>query len=308
MRRRWPQRSGRSGCRPIVLRSTECRSMMTTSSCSTTIDRSPGRRAGAWRCWSMGWRAATAAPYMRRIAGRLNRRGVRTFRMDLRGCGAGMLLRGCPTTAAIRRTLRWHWKRSRGFVRVRRAQRSGSRWGRTSSSSCLVSAAIGRREDWQAASPSAHRSICWRAPSACRRGRIAFTIATLCRSCWHGWRRRRRLLPDAPALALACRPRTLYELDEPVHRAQSGDSGRPRPTTRAASSGRFVPSIRLPTLILAARDDPLIPVESLEGMSLSPAVTRHITDHGGHLGFIGRRSGDPDRCWLDWRIVEHVAS
>src|SRR5215218_3405199 len=30
-----------------------------------------------------------ASPYMSRVARRLNARGIRTFRMDLRGCGAG---------------------------------------------------------------------------------------------------------------------------------------------------------------------------------------------------------------------------
>ena len=44
------------------------------------------------------------SPYMQRIARKLNHRGVRTFRMDLRGCGAGALAwPGCLITAADRK-------------------------------------------------------------------------------------------------------------------------------------------------------------------------------------------------------------
>lgn len=35
--------------------------------------------------------------YMERIAAKLNKRGVRTFRMDMRGCGAGFLISRGPT-------------------------------------------------------------------------------------------------------------------------------------------------------------------------------------------------------------------
>src|SRR5579864_4672507 len=37
-----------------------------------------------------------SSPYVQRIAGKLNARGVRTFRLDLRGCGAGLGLARLP--------------------------------------------------------------------------------------------------------------------------------------------------------------------------------------------------------------------
>jgi predicted alpha/beta-fold hydrolase len=30
------------------------------------------------------------------------------------------------------------------------------------------------------------------------------------------------------------------------------------------------------------------------------------TDHGGHVGFVGKKGLDPDSRWLDWRVVEIV--
>ncbi|HEX6984025.1 MAG TPA: alpha/beta fold hydrolase [Planctomycetaceae bacterium] len=73
---------------------------------------------------------------------------------------------------------------------------------------------------------------------------------------------------------------------------------------RTASAARFVKHIRVPTLILHSRDDPLVPGDLFETLDRSDAVTLHLTDHGGHLGFIGVRGVDPDRRWMDWRVVD----
>ena len=55
-----------------------------------------------------------------------------------------------------------------------------------------------------------------------------------------------------------------------------------------SSASQFVPNIRVPTLILTSRDDPLVPPAPFESLNLSPAVTLHIADSGGHLGYIAR--------------------
>jgi uncharacterized protein len=62
----------------------------------------------------------------------------------------------------------------------------------------------------------------------------------------------------------------------------------------------------VPTLRLAARDDPLIPIAMFERQitCLPPAVRLHIVEGGGHLGYVARRDNDPDARWLDWRMVE----
>jgi predicted alpha/beta-fold hydrolase len=73
---------------------------------------------------------------------------------------------------------------------------------------------------------------------------------------------------------------------------------------RRASSAQFIKQIEIPTLILHSRDDPLIPGNLFDSMERSDAVALHLADHGGHLGFIGVRGVDPDRRWMDWRIVD----
>ena len=75
---------------------------------------------------------------------------------------------------------------------------------------------------------------------------------------------------------------------------------------RQCSSAPLLSAIRLPTLIMAAGDDPLVPLDNLQSARLSPSTTLCVTRHGGHLGFIAARSHDPDRRWMDWRVVDWV--
>jgi predicted alpha/beta-fold hydrolase len=100
-------------------------------------------------------------------------------------------------------------------------------------------------------------------------------------------------------------PRTLYEFDDwytaPVCGFGSADNYYAR-----CSSQEFVPGIRLPTLILTAQDDPLIPFAPFRRLALPDSVRLQSTRYGGHMGFISCGGADPDRRWLDWRIVEHV--
>ena len=74
------------------------------------------------------------------------------------------------------------------------------------------------------------------------------------------------------------------------------------------SAGRHIENIRLPTLIVAAEDDPLVPVGCFAGLLPPPHVLLVITRHGGHLGYIAKSGSDPDRRWMDWRIVDWVTA
>lgn len=73
-----------------------------------------------------------------------------------------------------------------------------------------------------------------------------------------------------------------------------------------ASSVHDLIRIQVPTLIVSANDDPIVPPKSFENLNLSDCVTHVATTGGGHLGYIGRRSADADLRWLDWRIIEQL--
>lgn len=73
-----------------------------------------------------------------------------------------------------------------------------------------------------------------------------------------------------------------------------------------ASAVHDLDRITVPTLIVSADDDPLLPQSMFADLKLPPHVKHIETRGGGHLGYIGRRSYDADARWLDWRIVEQL--
>lgn len=72
-----------------------------------------------------------------------------------------------------------------------------------------------------------------------------------------------------------------------------------------ASAIRVVAQIRVPTLVLIAQDDPLIPFVSFQKPELTgnPHITVVATAAGGHCGFVSRHDGD-ERFWAEARIMK----
>jgi predicted alpha/beta-fold hydrolase len=64
--------------------------------------------------------------------------------------------------------------------------------------------------------------------------------------------------------------------------------------------------IKVPTLIIASKDDPFIPFRSFDvpALEANPRICFVATTHGGHCGFLQRRSGREDMYWAENRIVE----
>lgn len=65
---------------------------------------------------------------------------------------------------------------------------------------------------------------------------------------------------------------------------------------------RFMPGIRIPTLLIAAADDPWIPVSTYRGFEWesTPALTPLLSSGGGHVGFY---AADDRAAWSD-RAIE----
>ncbi len=74
---------------------------------------------------------------------------------------------------------------------------------------------------------------------------------------------------------------------------------------RTQSALRYLGGIRVPTLLIHAKDDTLVPYESYESDAArhNPFLERCVTEHGGHVGFLGRK---PHRFWLDDTIMEWI--
>lgn len=73
------------------------------------------------------------------------------------------------------------------------------------------------------------------------------------------------------------------------------------------SALRYLEGIRVPALLIHAKDDTLVPLESYESEAArsNPRITLLATEHGGHLGFIARR---PNRFWLDETIMSWITT
>ena len=69
----------------------------------------------------------------------------------------------------------------------------------------------------------------------------------------------------------------------------------------------FLATITVPTLIIHAMDDPMIPAAPYRTVDWDalPTLTRQITAHGGHVGFHGRGSRLP---WYIDRVTEFLAT
>jgi predicted alpha/beta-fold hydrolase len=113
--------------------------------------------------------------------------------------------------------------------------------------------------------------------------------------------------PPVPLEDLS-RLRSFHAFDDAITAPLHGFAGVDDYYSRS-SSGRYLAAIRVPTLILQARDDPFLPPEALPaGQDLGPAVTLELSEHGGHAGFVAGRNPFAPVYWLEQRILEHLVA
>ena len=101
--------------------------------------------------------------------------------------------------------------------------------------------------------------------------------------------------------------RTLFEFDDAFTAPVHGFDGVDDYWTRA-SARPVLRHIRVPTLLLNARNDPFVPPEALPDAS---EVSRHVRIErprgGGHVGFLS--GGFPGRLdWLPQRLIDHFSA
>lgn len=243
--------------------------------------------------------------YMCRMTHRLTERGYRVFRMDMRGCGAGEGLAKLPThcgrspdvAAALR------------FI-ARLCPETPVYTIGFSLGGCLVLNLLAEAGEEPVGNLKRSLAICppidlfaveRRFNSPGGRPYDKFFVKRLWKQITDRWRR----FPEIAPPTIPREPRRLREIDETVIAPSAGFTCADEYYAKT-QPGPKLASIRQPVLIVAAQDDPIVPTAPLFEYEHSAMVQTAVIPFGGHLGFIARANGDPDKRWLDWRMLEWV--
>lgn len=276
-------------------------------------DRPPGwRPGGRVAVLSHGLADHHRTPLLVRLAEKLAARGVRVFRWDMRGCGAGMALARRPYHAGCSDDLAGVVEEVARLCAADDGTPADVTLFGVSLSGNVLLKYLG--EDPGRVPAAVRRAIAVNPPidlvagvesigSRVNRVYDRHFTGVLLRHLERWWEVR----PDAYRPAESRRPRSLREFDDWFTAPAIGCRDALDYYSRS-SAARFVPAIRVPTTIITSRDDPLVPFEmfSDDRVSYPDTVKLVATDRGGHVGFVSRRGADPDTRWLDWRVVEIV--
>lgn len=115
-------------------------------------------------------------------------------------------------------------------------------------------------------------------------------------------RTRYRQAPQIYTLEHLSKVRTIYDFDD-YYTARLFGFGTAANYYRTQSSNQFLERIRVPALVVTAKDDPLVPFSTYDhpAFQRNPCLRLVAVDHGGHLGFIARRR---PRFWLDGLVMD----
>jgi len=268
-------------------------------------DCPPGWRPGGHTAILMhGLSGCHQSGYMVRCASKLLQRGVRTFRLDHRGCGAGETLARYP----------YHAGRTDDVAAIVNSVEkicpdSPISLVGFSLSGNLLLRYLGQH-------PESLPLCLFRAVAVCPPVDLQQCTDYMSQTSAgqrYDWYFTRRLIAQVvnspmwrdtlPLAGVQHAPRRLFEFDELFTAPASGfDSA--HHYYSEASSRDHLHRIRVHTTILASSDDPVVDPRPLQSVRLPENVQLLLSRHGGHLGFIGRSGVDPDRRWMDWRVVE----
>lgn len=242
--------------------------------------------------------------YMARIAAKLNKRNVRVFRMDHRGCGAGRMLAKNPYHAGRTRDVE-------SAIRMLERLCPGSPVSLAgfSLSGNLVLRYLGEQ-------PESLPLSLYRAVAVCPPIDLQHCVQKLGQTTMgqkYDWYFARELVSqlagtpqwrdDLPLAKVKRLPRNLIDFDD-LYTAPASGYLSAEHYYAEASAKLHIGNIRVHTSVLVAEDDPMVSSEPWLDVNLPPNITLCMTKHGGHLGFVGRRNADPDNRWMDWRVVD----
>ncbi|NND97252.1 MAG: alpha/beta fold hydrolase [Pirellulaceae bacterium] len=243
-----------------------------------------------------------AAPYMIRLANGFLKRGYRVFRMDMRGCGAAWGLARQLSHAGRSDDL------IAGLDRVAQQAHSGPIYaiGVSLGANQLlravgrIGAGLDRQPDWfdrleriAAVAPPLDLQRC--SDNMQRLSRRAYNYYFI-RQLLNRVPKRVREREDCQRILSAARPKTLRQLDDRMTAPLSGFADAAE-YYDFASACKVIQDNPVPTLLIAAADDPIVPIDCFtdRAATLPPTTKLLVAGGGGHNGFIGPRK----ESWID---------
>jgi len=117
-------------------------------------------------------------------------------------------------------------------------------------------------------------------------------------------RRKAELFPERYSLDGLRRVRTVREFDDVITAPHCGFQNAADYYARS-SALRVLPAIRVPTLLLVAQDDPIVPFVQFESVAVArnPFVELLAPACGGHCAFLAE-AGGAERFWAEARIAD----
>ncbi len=115
-------------------------------------------------------------------------------------------------------------------------------------------------------------------------------------------RRKSEISPDLYTREGLNEVRTIWEFDDRFTAPLFG-FGTAANYYATQSATNYLSAIRTPTLLIAAKDDPLVPFEAYRNPAFksNPALHLIATEYGGHLGFLSRNK---PRFWVDGVLLD----
>lgn len=251
------------------------------------------------------------SPYMIRLAHRFTQAGFVVVRMDMRGCGAASELATQVTHAGRSDDIHAaldsvHRQMPRSPLHAIGVSLGGNQLLRLV---CRIGAAEQPRPAWF---NSLHRIAVVAPPIDLMRCSENMQRISRRPYNWYFIRQLFRRLPrrvcereDFQKVIAGPRPKTLWELDDRMTAPMSGFSGAAE-YYRECGTSTLVAENPIATLVLAAEDDPIVPVACFrEPKSEWPkSSTVVISPSGGHAGFVGRRG----EFWMDTVLAHWFGS